>query len=120
MMSKLLFAIFLASLAFAFTTGKQQEQPTEYNQQAEIDAKGNIYVSSDQGKLIWMADSKHCSEASEANDHQTLFVELWKIRTVPIPWNRIVSKSIGKAAIKKSLNRADQLENGIFRKPVTK
>ena len=45
MMSKPLFAIFLASLAFAFTTGKQQEQQTEYNKQAEIDANGNIYVS---------------------------------------------------------------------------
>jgi hypothetical protein len=45
MMSKLLFAIFLASLAFAFTTGKQQEQQTEYNQQAEIDAKGNIALA---------------------------------------------------------------------------
>jgi hypothetical protein len=29
-------------------------------------------VSSDQGKLIWMADTKQCSEVSGAGDQQTL------------------------------------------------
>jgi hypothetical protein len=27
-------------------------------------------VSSEQGKLIWMANTKHCPEVREANDHQ--------------------------------------------------
>ena len=40
--------------------------------EAELDADGNIYVSSHHGKLIWMANTKHCSEVREANDHQTV------------------------------------------------
>ena len=47
-------------------------QQFDYNQQAEFDDKGNIYVSSDDGKLIWMSDTKHCSEATVANDRQTV------------------------------------------------
>jgi len=52
--------------------GPLREQQFEYNKQAEFDADGNIYVSSDQGKLIRMADPKHCSEAHVANDQQTV------------------------------------------------
>lgn len=47
-------------------------QQLDYSQQAELDDKGNIYVSSDEGKLIWMSDTKHCSEATVANDRQTV------------------------------------------------
>jgi hypothetical protein len=71
-MSKLVFATFLVSLVVASTPGPQQEQQFEYNKQAELDAEGNIYVSSDHGKLIWMANTKHCSEVREANDQQTV------------------------------------------------
>jgi len=71
-MSKLVFTTFLVSLVVTSTTGRLQEQQSEYIKQAELDAQGNIYVSSDQGKLIWMANTKHCSEVREANDRQTV------------------------------------------------
>lgn len=71
-MSKLIFGAFLTSLVFASTPGPLQEQQFDYNKEAELDAQGNIYVSSDQGKLIWMANTKHCSEVREANDRQTV------------------------------------------------
>jgi len=71
-MSKLVFATFLVSLVVASTPGPLREQQFEYDKQAELDAEGNIYVSSDQGKLIWMGNTKHCSEVSEANDQQTV------------------------------------------------
>ncbi len=71
-MCKPALATFLVSLAISSTPGLLQEQQFEYTKQAELDDQGNIYVSSDQGKLIWMANTKHCSEVSEANDHQTV------------------------------------------------
>lgn len=71
-MSKLVFAVFLVSLGVASTPWPLREQQFEYNKKAEVDDKGNIYVSSDQGKLIWMANIKHCSEVREANDQQTV------------------------------------------------
>src|SRR6266481_3807867 len=71
-MSKLVFTTFLVSLVVTSTTGQLKEQQSEYTKQAELDAQGNIYVSCDQGKLIWMANTKHCSEVSEATDHQTV------------------------------------------------
>ena len=71
-MSKLVFATFLASLVVASTTGRLQEQQSEYTKQAELDDQGNVYVSSDQGKLIWMGNAKHCSEVREADDRQTV------------------------------------------------
>ena len=63
---------FLVSLVIASTPGLLQEQQFDYTKRAKLDDQGNIYVSSDQGKLIWMANTKHCSEVSEANDHQTV------------------------------------------------
>jgi hypothetical protein len=71
-MSNLVVATFLVSLVVPSTPGPLREQQFEYNKQAELDADGNIYVSSDQGKLIWMANTKHCSEVREANDQQTV------------------------------------------------
>ena len=65
-------ATFLIGLAVASTPGPLQGQQFEYAKQAEFDEKGNIYVSSDQGKLIWVGDTKHCSEARFANDQQTV------------------------------------------------
>jgi hypothetical protein len=47
-------------------------QKIEYNKEAELDDKGNIFVSSNDGKLIWMADTRHCSETIFANDRQTV------------------------------------------------
>ena len=65
-------ATFLIGLAVASTPGPLQGQQFEYAKQAEFDEKRNIYVSSDQGKLIWVGDTKHCSEARVANDQQTV------------------------------------------------
>ena len=44
----------------------------EYAKQAELDSQGNVYVSSDEGKLIKMADANHCSSVEVANDKQTV------------------------------------------------
>jgi len=71
-MNKSFFNTLLVSLALASTPQPLRAQQFEYAKQAEFDDKGNIYVSSDQGKLIWMANTKHCSEARVANDQQTV------------------------------------------------
>ncbi len=47
-------------------------QKTGYNKEAELDEKGNIFVSSDAGRLIWMADTGHCSESIFATDRRTV------------------------------------------------
>jgi len=70
-MGKLVFVTFLVSLVVASTPGPLRGQQFEYNKQAELDAEGNIYVSSDQGKLIWMGNTRRCSELREAIDLQT-------------------------------------------------
>ena len=70
-MSKLVFATFLVSLVVTSSQSLPKQQRLEYNQEAELDAEGNIYVSSEQGKLIWMANTKRCSELQEATDRQT-------------------------------------------------
>ena len=71
-MRKPAIAAFLIGLGIASRPGPLQGQQFEYAKQAEFDGKGNIYVSSDQGKLIWMATTKHCSEARVASDQQTV------------------------------------------------
>ena len=71
-MRKPAIAAFLIGLAAATTPGPLQGQQFEYAKQADFDEKGNIYMSSDQGKLIWMAATKHCSEARVAYDQQTV------------------------------------------------
>ena len=58
-------------LAFLFLS-TCMAQKFDYNKQAEFGNDGNIYVSSEQGKLIKMAELKHCSEASVAPDKQTV------------------------------------------------
>lgn len=47
-------------------------QNAGYNKEAELDEKGNIFVSSDEGRLVWMADPRHCSESIFATDRQTV------------------------------------------------
>jgi len=50
-----------------------QKQQFEYAKQAELDNQGNIFVSSDQGKLIWMGNTNHhCWELLGATDRQTM------------------------------------------------
>ena len=63
-MNTLGFATCVAGLLISSMPGPLREQQFEYNKQAEFDADGNIYVSSDQGKLIRMADPKHFGEQS--------------------------------------------------------
>jgi len=64
---------FLVSVVLT-TSGSslRQDQKFDYNKQAEFDAAGNIYVSSDEGKLIKMAGAGHCIEARSALDKQTV------------------------------------------------
>jgi hypothetical protein len=70
-MSKLVLVTFLVSLAVITSQGLPKQQRLEYNEEAEVDAEGNIYVSSEPGKLIWMGNTKRCSELREATDRQT-------------------------------------------------
>lgn len=60
---------FVASLVVSVPSVAAQK--LDYSAQTEIDAEGNIYVSSDEHKLIKMADAGHCMEATEAGDMQT-------------------------------------------------
>jgi hypothetical protein len=50
----------------------QAPQKHEYGKQAELDREGNVYVSSDEGKLIKVAEQGHCSEIRVAPDDQTV------------------------------------------------
>lgn len=70
-MAALAQAAFLTMLTTARMSTLLQEQKLDYTQQAELDAQGNIYVSSDKGNLVKMADGRDCSEAMEAGDRQT-------------------------------------------------
>jgi hypothetical protein len=64
---------FLVSVALASSgSSLQQDQKFDYNKHAELDAAGNIYVSSDEGKLIKMAGAGHCIEVMFALDRQTV------------------------------------------------
>jgi|HubBroStandDraft_6_1064221.scaffolds.fasta_scaffold435937_1 hypothetical protein len=64
---------FLVSVALASSgSSPRQDQKFDYNKQAELDAAGNIYVSSDEGKLIRMAGAGHCIEVRSALDKQTV------------------------------------------------
>ena len=47
-------------------------QDTGNDKEAELDEEGDIFVSSDTGRLIWMADTRHCSESIFATDRQTV------------------------------------------------
>ena len=52
--------------------GTSLAQERAYNEQAEFDKDGNIFVSSDGGKLILMRNTARCVEASVAVDRQTV------------------------------------------------
>lgn len=47
-------------------------QGLAYNEQAEFDKDGNIFVSSDSGKLIRIGNTDRCTEASVAGDQRTV------------------------------------------------
>jgi hypothetical protein len=61
----------LVSIVFALTTGPRQGQKLDIKH-AELDSRGNVYVSSNDGGLIWMADTNHCTETIVAPDSQTV------------------------------------------------
>ncbi len=67
---KLLGMCFLAHSVLLCPTWAQDK--FEYSRQAKLDAQGNVYVSSDEGKLIKMAGPSHCSEVIFASDKQTV------------------------------------------------
>jgi hypothetical protein len=52
--------------------GTSRAQERAYNEQAEFDKDGNIFVSSDGGKLLLMGNTARCVEASVAGDRQTV------------------------------------------------
>lgn len=60
----------LWSLLFALPISAQDK--SEHAKGAHLDAEGNVYVSSDEGKLIKMAGSNHCSWVEVASDDQTV------------------------------------------------
>ncbi len=66
-----MFGIFFAlGLLPAHPTMAAQE--LEYGKEGTIDQHGNIYVSSDESKLIKVADTSNCSEGILAPDRQTM------------------------------------------------
>src|SRR6202035_3079093 len=71
-MSKLFFGTVLVTLAITSSKNPPKQQGLEYGQESELDAAGNIYVSSDQGKLIQMGNMKRCSELRQATNRQTV------------------------------------------------
>lgn len=60
------------TLLLMFLTLPCAAQNTDHNKEAALDENGNIFVSSDAGKLIWMAPTKHCLESIFATDRQTV------------------------------------------------
>ncbi len=78
-------------------------QQSDYTEHAEIDARGNIYVSSDQGKLIKMADVGHCMEAKVAGDMQTFGCAV----TVPLrpteSWQAVQLEIYLRGGLKKTI-----------------
>jgi hypothetical protein len=71
-MSNPALAMVFVGLAIASVPRFLQDKKFAYNKQAELDAQGNVYVSSDKGNLIKMADSGHCLEVEVADDQQTV------------------------------------------------
>jgi hypothetical protein len=68
----------IASMLLIGSTSRVlRKQKPEFTRQAEFDAQGNIYVSSNQGILVKMADSGHCLEARVADDKQTVGCMVW-------------------------------------------
>jgi hypothetical protein len=60
------------------------QEKFEYAKQAELDREGNVYVSSDEGKLIKMAEAGHCSEVHVALDRQTVGCRVMKSGNVQV------------------------------------
>jgi len=71
-MRKPALAAAFVGLVFTSIPRHLQDRKVEYGKQAELDAQGNIYVSSGEGKLIKMADGGYCLEAIVADDRQTV------------------------------------------------
>jgi hypothetical protein len=59
-------------LGSVLVRSEKAAQSLEYGKEATIDRQGNIYVSSDEGKLIKVANTSHCSETRTALDRQTM------------------------------------------------
>jgi hypothetical protein len=89
-------------------------QQSGYTEHAEIDAQGNIYVSSDQGKLIKMADAGHCMEATTAGDMQTIGCAV----AVPLrpgeSWQSLQLEIYLKGGLKKTIEPAAPIREWHF------
>jgi hypothetical protein len=62
----------LLGLALAPAGMSQQEPKLNYTTEAGIDSDGNVYVASDDGKLLKVTTVAHCIEARFADDRQTV------------------------------------------------
>ena len=88
-------------------------QNTGYNKEAELDEKGNIFVSSDAGRLIWMADTRHCSESIFATDKQTVGCMVATSTDVIPPAPSLKLEIYLKVARSGRLNRVPRFWTGI-------
>jgi len=59
-------------MPFVLSCPSWAQSKSEYSKQAGLDAEGNVYVSSDEGKLIKMATLQHCGWVMVASDNQTV------------------------------------------------
>ena len=59
------------ALWLLFAGPSKADQTGEYGKEGTVDLHGNVYVSSDSGKLIKVTETSHCSEGGFAPDRQT-------------------------------------------------
>ena len=86
-MSKWIFGTILVTLALTSSQGLSTQQQLPYNQEAELHAEGNIYVSSDRGKLIWMSKTQSTArKCDRPRIDRRLAAESCKIRILITLW----------------------------------
>ncbi len=106
-------ATLVASLVISIPSVAAQK--FDYTAQAEVDAQGNIYVSSDERKLIKMADAGHCMEATVAGDKQTIGCAV----TVPLKspaesWQPLQLEIYFKGGVKKTIEPGEPIREWHF------
>jgi|GEM_PF-2516001 hypothetical protein len=89
-------------------------QKFDYTAQAEFDAQGNIYVSTDERKLIKMAEAGHCMEATVAGDLQTVGCAV----SVPLrpgeSWQPLRLEIYFKGGVKKTIEPGEPIREWHF------
>lgn len=71
-MFQLLTSTLLLAMALVLSAPQNQEQNGGRLTEAGIDRDGNVYVISDEGKAIRMAEQGQCLEVRQAENHQTM------------------------------------------------